>query len=788
MTAGSPSDRAAEARALDARILALVRRGPLAPFDEAAFGALAVDLCAHQARWCEVIARHLGGAAPRHWRDVPPLPSAAFKGLRVATFPPDEAAAAYRTSGTTGAERGEHHLDRIDLYQEASVAAFEAALLPDGARLPAVVLAPRPAVAPDSSLSAMLGWVTGRLTAGATWHADGDPDLAGAAAALRSAAGPVLLLGTSFALLMLCDHLAGTGAGRIALPPGSRVMDTGGTKGRTRAIEREELVALLGERLGVPATHVVNEYGMTELSSQLYTSTLMGRGPRWWAPPWIRARALDPETLRDVAAGEPGVLALVDVVNRGSFVAVRTADRGVVHADGSVEVLGRARGVEARGCSLVYEVQAGPPRLGAAPHTPGEVTALATAARAARSALARRPVASIAAALGRVSARWLDPADPIRREALATLPATTALAPATLAAGLDRSFGAFSAAELLALVAAELGDPEPFDRWLPRVPGGPTLSRPVGPALTLVVGAGNLPVPLALDVMCALLLRSAALVKPPSEDPLFAALLARSIAEVDPDLGAAVAVARWPGGSLPHEDAALALADAVVATGEDASVLALRRRASLTTRFVARGARLSVGLVAREATAPPHVDALAARIATDTLLWDQRGCLSPVAWLVEGPADALAAAVERALSEAARSLPAPLLLDPRIASLEERARVDVRALRGEPVRRTGRVVVDEGPLVPLAGRHVLLRPVGALSEAPALLDPWAGRLSNVLFAAPPDDALVEALLPLAPTRLCAVGRAQEPPAAWHHDGEPVLAPLVRWVDLEPLEK
>ena len=781
--------RAQEAQALDDRILALVRRGPLAPFDEGAFDALARDLCVHQAAWCPVARRHLeqAGVAPRglgSWREIPPLPAAAFKGLRVATFPPSTTVATWRTSGTTGAERGEHHLDRIDLYREASLAAFEAAVLPDGARLPAVVLAAHPAAAPDSSLSAMLGWVTERLASGATWLADsGAPDLDATLARLDGAPSPLLLLGTSFAFLMLCDRLAADGR-RLSLPPGTRAMETGGTKGRTRAIERPDLVALMVDRLGLDPAHIVNEYGMTELSSQLYTGDLMGRGPRWWAPPWIRVRALDPETLQDVPAGQVGVLALIDVVNRGSAVAVRTADRGVVHADGSVEVLGRARGVEARGCSLVLDAHVGPsaPSL---TDTPEDVRRLAQSALAARPALARRPVASIAAALGRVSARWLDPADPIRREALASLPGTTGLAPATLAAGFDRSFRAWGGPALLALVEAELGGPEPFDGWRPRL-GAST--RPVGPALTLIVGAGNLPVPLALDVMGALLLRSPVLIKPPSEDPVFAGLLARSIAEVDADLGAAVAIARWPGGSQRHEDAALSLADAVVATGEDASVLALRQRAPLTTRFVARGARLSVGLIAREALAPAALPELAARMALDTLLWDQRGCLSPVAWLVEGDAVPLAVALARALDEGARVLPAPSSLDARIASLEDRTRVDVRILRGEPVHRTGRVVVDSGALAPLAGRHALLHPVANLSEARELLAPWAGRLSNVLLAgAPPRlDTIIESLLPLAPTRLCPVGRAQEPPAAWHHDGDPVLSPLVRWVDREDL--
>lgn len=783
--------RQAEARALDGRIMALIARGARAPFEEAAFDALARDLLLHQVAhgdvmgpWC--VSQGVNPERIASWRDIPPLPALAFKSLRVAAFPPGEAVATWWTSGTTGAGRGAHEVDTIDLYREGSLAAFEAALLPDGVRLPALILAPSPAEAPHSSLSAMCGWVAERFAAGAEWLMRGALDEGAVIEALERQVGPVLLLGTSFAFVMLCDRLAGERR-RLRLPPGSRAMETGGTKGRTREVERAELVDAIVDRLGLLPSHVVNEYGMTELSSQLYTGSLAGAcgSPlggevrRWWAPPWLRARALDPDTLEDVPAGRVGVLALVDVLNRGSALAVRTADRGIVHLDGSVEVLGRARGVEARGCSLVHTPRAAHV---ASAEPPAAVTDAAEALITAREAIAGRSVASIAESLGRVSARWLDPADPLRREALATLPETTGLSPEVLAAGLDLSFGEWTTEALRGLVRAELGADEPLDRWQP---WGTGLTRPTGPRLTLVVGAGNLPAPLALDVSCALLLRSAVLVKPPSDEPRFAALVRRAILEVDPDLGACVAVRSWPGGSVAHEDAALAVADAVIATGEDEAVLALRRRAPLATRFVARGARLSVGLIAREAVADPT---LPARMAVDTLLWDQRGCLSPVAWLVEGDVDRLAVALDEALAALHPALPhLPGAVDARIAALEDRAAADVRQMSGEPVRRVGRVVVDGGPLRPLAGRQALLHPVGDLREAPAALAPWRGRLSNVVLALPPErqGALVASLLSLAPTRLCAVGAAQQPPANHHHDGDPVLLPLVRWTDLQP---
>ncbi len=92
----------------------------------------------------------------------------------------------------------------------------------------------------------------------------------------------------------------------LRLPAGSRVMQTGGFKGRSREIAPDVLRGLLAEAFGVPPAHVVGEYGMTELSSQLYEGTLAAalhhvepaaRHGVYFAPPWVRVDAVDPISL-----------------------------------------------------------------------------------------------------------------------------------------------------------------------------------------------------------------------------------------------------------------------------------------------------------------------------------------------------------------------------------------------------------------------------------------------------------------------------------------------------------
>ena len=86
---------------------------------------------------------------------------------------------------------------------------------------------------------------------------------------------PVLVAGTAFAFVQMLEWFSREGLA-IRLPSGSRIMETGGYKGRTRVVAREDLYAALQETLGVPLDHIVNEYGMTEMLSQFYEPVLVG--------------------------------------------------------------------------------------------------------------------------------------------------------------------------------------------------------------------------------------------------------------------------------------------------------------------------------------------------------------------------------------------------------------------------------------------------------------------------------------------------------------------------------
>ncbi len=291
----------------------------------------------------------------------PAMPTDVFRFRRIAAHPPTEDVRVFRSSGTTSADRSVHSFRDLSLYDSAARVAARHMLFPDVERIRIVILAPPEAEAPDSSLDYMLARFAEWFGTKSTWvWRDGKLDVESMARELRDAEASsesVALLGTSFAFVHAED---GLGNRRFVLPAGSRVMQTGGYKGRSREVDPEVLLHAIATRYGVPVSHVINEFGATELSSQLYETTLREAiegtpgARRLWAPPWMRVTPVDPDTLLPVPEGSVGILRIDDCANLDSVCCIQTSDLAHRLDDGIV-VLGRRGGATPRGCSLAVD-------------------------------------------------------------------------------------------------------------------------------------------------------------------------------------------------------------------------------------------------------------------------------------------------------------------------------------------------------------------------------------------------------------------------------------------------
>ncbi len=326
-----------ERRGLLKRVLSFVDLS-LAGAPSESFETLALELHAFQARHDPVV-RALAEAAPvDDWLSIPAVPVALFKDLPVGTVGDGEAGTEFRTSGTTGGGRGIHRL-RDTMAYDRGAQAWHQRCVPDAPQR-VVGLLQDPAIAPDSSLSHM---VAGFGTV-SWWLGPEGLDVSGALGAMSGEVG-VYLCATAFALAELLETLPVP----RPLPPGSVVMVTGGFKGRRQVLSDQDLYRQTQDLLA--PERLLREYGMTELSSQLWAAGMAPYRP----PPWLRVVAVDPATGRPRPAGRAGQLRFVDLCNVDATVAIETLDEGVVHPDGSLTLHGRLAGSEVRGCSLTVE-------------------------------------------------------------------------------------------------------------------------------------------------------------------------------------------------------------------------------------------------------------------------------------------------------------------------------------------------------------------------------------------------------------------------------------------------
>jgi Acyl-protein synthetase, LuxE len=350
------------------RILGFIHR----PVDES-FEALALEVFRYQyesvrgyRRFCEE--RGANPASVHHIDDIPAVSNVAFKYVDLsADLSTDDARLSplvFLTSGTTqGRERrGRHIVPRPEIYRASAIAHLRTMLFPEERRMTMLAMHPTADAMPESSLARMISWSveefgTGaRLAAASRDRVDTDSAIRFLAEA-ETRREPVCILGTTAAFAALFAELRERGE-KHRLADGSRMMDTGGAKGQTTPLRPREVIEAAGNLLAIPPRMIINEYGMTELCSQLYDATPLncpGEGDRIERlkipPPWLRVTARDPVTLMPVPDGQIGLLTFFDLANVGSVSAVMTEDLGTVVA-GRVRLLGRGVAGEARGCAL----------------------------------------------------------------------------------------------------------------------------------------------------------------------------------------------------------------------------------------------------------------------------------------------------------------------------------------------------------------------------------------------------------------------------------------------------
>jgi len=265
-----------------ARLGALISR-PSAAISRGQFSDLALELfalqCAHNPAYrqiCEGL--RVYPLAIKTWNQIPWVPTGAFKEIELSSLNPEERTGVFYSSGTSGQKNSRHfhNQESLNLYERSLWHWFTDHFDRHNDFL---FLTPPASAVLNSSLVHMLETIrkkcdspvssfTGQLDRDGGWTVSFSASV-GALERACSTGGPITVFGTAFSFVHLLDYLAENDR-KFQLPAGSRVMETGGYKNRSRVLPKQELHALIAKYLGVGREGIICEYGMSELSSQAY--------------------------------------------------------------------------------------------------------------------------------------------------------------------------------------------------------------------------------------------------------------------------------------------------------------------------------------------------------------------------------------------------------------------------------------------------------------------------------------------------------------------------------------
>lgn len=272
-----------------------------------------------------------------HWRDIPFLPIQFFKSRKVVSYD-FTAEKIFESSSTTGIGTSKHHIEVVDLYLQNCQRIFE---LRFGkvSTYRFIGLLPNYQERGNSSLICMVdSFMQKGLQKSAAYYLYNHSELA---EVLLDASVPTVLFGVSFALLDFASSHSIRNENLI-------VIETGGMKGRAKELTKAEVYEQLKNTFS--GARIESEYGMTELMSQAYT---IEEGI-YMPPAWMKVICrTDSDPLSGPIDNRRGALNIIDLANIHSCAFIATDDLGMVHENGSFEVIGRLDYSDLRGCSLL---------------------------------------------------------------------------------------------------------------------------------------------------------------------------------------------------------------------------------------------------------------------------------------------------------------------------------------------------------------------------------------------------------------------------------------------------
>lgn len=317
--------------------------------------------------------------------------------------------------------------------------------------------------------------------------------------------------------------------------------------------------------------------------------------------------------------------------------------------------------------------------------------------------------------------------------------------------------------------------------------------RPL-PTIVFHILAGNLFISGLESMLMASLAGACSIVRCSSDDTIMPFLWLDALRSASPDFAASLLVAHWPTTDEGAMAAAAEEADVVVAFGSDASISAMRSLTPPSARFVGHGSKVSFAVIGDDALASIS-DELADGLAYDFTIYDQQGCLSPRAAFIQGDGQEVqrfANNICERMRHWEELLPLHELSLPEAATMaRQRDDALVRAATGEPVRLVShpseRFVVTLQPAEPFqlgcVNRFCDLRHFHDFGQLARVLAPYANKIATFGSAGTAESIQLLARRLRVP-RISQIGKMQNPPLEWTHDGRLPLTDLTDFSSIE----
>lgn len=264
----------------------------------------------------------------------------------------------FLSSGTTSKQRSKSHFskDGLFLYKVSALTSFIKVLKDiygSADQFSGISLIPKTSIWKDSSLAQMIEWFSDYFE---IKYLDPELDSKTIIKLLESTHSPLWVFGTAFHFIYLADSIKS----RVNLGENIFLFETGGTKGKTRSLTREELYKLLMKNLGLLDWQIASEYGMCELACQAWSYVAKkdrGSQKSYSLPykflPHIKLQIT--KGLSQLESSGVGSLVISDVSRIDIPHSIRTQDICELNENGTFNIISRVPNSVLKGCSLNAE-------------------------------------------------------------------------------------------------------------------------------------------------------------------------------------------------------------------------------------------------------------------------------------------------------------------------------------------------------------------------------------------------------------------------------------------------